>query len=183
MAQFEVPQFIDVESKIVGPLTLKQFAFLAVPGLIAFFLFFVLSRFIWIIVAIILAGAAISFAFIKIGGRPMYLITLYALKFFWQPKLYLWKRALIQENISIPAPVAAQKVVEKRNALKSATSGISGSIASVSKLWQDLTTSKNPIPKREKVVPQKSISDIKEQFMVFKKISGEKEIAKRVDYR
>ena len=69
MPQFEVPQFVDVESKIVGPLTLKQFGFVAVPALISFFLFFVLGTFVWIVVSAILLSAGLSFAFIKISGR------------------------------------------------------------------------------------------------------------------
>lgn len=172
-----------MEPKIVGPLTLKQFAFIAAPFLISFFLFFVLNRFVWFIMAFILAVFAILFAFVKVSGRPFWKISLYALTFFWQPKLLLWKRAVIQERIEIPAPVAVKAVAEKRSALKSVSLGVSGKIAGVSKLWQDLTTTKNPIPKREKSVPKKTISDIKEQYMVFKKMSGEREVAKRIDYR
>ncbi|KKS82758.1 MAG: hypothetical protein UV58_C0005G0012 [Candidatus Wolfebacteria bacterium GW2011_GWC1_43_10] len=181
MAQFEVPQFIDVESKIVGPLTLKQFGLIAVPSLASFFLFFVLARFLWVIVAFILVMAGVLFAFIKIGGRPLYLITIYAFQFLWKPKLYLWRRAVVQEEIAIPSPAGGLSAVSaKRNALKSAATGVYGS---VTKLWQNLTTTKNPIPKREKAVPKKSISEIKEQYMVFRKVSGEREVAKRVDYR
>ena len=38
--QFQVPQFIDVENKIIGPLSLRQFLYLAGAGLISFMLFF-----------------------------------------------------------------------------------------------------------------------------------------------
>jgi len=176
MAQFEVPQFIDVESKIVGPLTLKQFAFIAVPGLISFFLFFILARFIWVIVSFVLIVTGILFAFIKINGRPLYLLTFYAFQFFWKPKVYLWKRAIVEQEIVVPTAV----VNAQRNSLKDRAAGI---YSSVSKLWQNLTTSKNPIPQREKSVPKKSIAEIKEQYMVFRKLTGEREVAKRVDYR
>ena len=53
-------------------------------------------------------------------------------------------------------------------------------------LWDQLRTSKNPVPKREKAF-QPTIIDreksSKERFEVMRKITGEKEMAKRIDYR
>lgn len=179
MSQFQVPQFLDVESKIVGPLTLKQFAFVAIPALIAFFLFFVLNTFVWVIIAFPLVLAGVLFAFVKVGGRHFYQIVFLAIKFFWQPKNYFWKRPVVQEVLSIPSAT----LEAKRSALSGVVSGISGGLGGLSKLWQDLTTTKNPIPKREKVVPKKSVAEIKDQYSVFRRISGEKQVARRVDYR
>ncbi len=173
MSQFAVPQFIDVESKIVGPLTIKQFVMIALPSLLAFVLFFVINLVFWIPIAVIFVAGGISFAFVKIGGRPLFMICLYALKFFWQPKLYLWKPAIIEEKIVIP------EIQHKRLELKS----IIPDFSKVNKLWQDMTTTKNPIPKREKMLPKKSLDDIQEHYEVFRKLSGEREIAKRVDFR
>lgn len=177
MAQFEVPQFIDLESKIVGPLTLKQFAFLAAPALVSFFLFFVLNTVVWVPLAVILMASGAAFALIKMNGRPLYIIALLGAKFFWQPKMFLWKRPVVRETIAIPQ--VKRSIEEKRSALGFASAGLS----QVTKLWQDLTTTKNPIPKREKVIPKKSISEIKEQYQVFRRISGEQQVARRVDYR
>jgi len=176
MAQFQVPQYIDLESKIVGPLTLKQFGFIAAPALVCFFLFFVLGLGLWIIFTIILMSAGAAFAFVKVGGRPLYVIALFALSFFWKPKLFLWKRPIVEDVIEVPARRAIE---QKRSALQSATAAFS----SVGKLWQDLTTSKTPIPKREKTIPKRPVSEIKEQYQVFKRITGEKEVARRIDYR
>jgi hypothetical protein len=178
MAQFEVPQFIDLESKIVGPLTLRQFAFVAAPALISFFLFFLLNTVIWVIMFIIFMIVGAAFAFIKINSRPLYVLALLAIKFFWHPKMFLWKRPIIKETIEIPT-VKPQTIEAKRSALGLATAGLS----QVSKLWQDLTTTKNPIPKREKTIPKKSITEIREQYQVFRRMSGEKQVARRIDYR
>jgi len=178
MAQFEVPQNIELESKIVGPFTIRQFGFVAAPFLICFFLFFVLTFGFWIVITIILMSAGLSFSFIKIEGRPLYVIAALGLKFLWQPKLYLWQRPHVEEVIN--APVAHKTSSEgKRNVLGSAL----GSLSSVGKLWQDITTRKTPIPKREKTVPRPRVGDIKEQYQVFKRITGEKDIARRIDYR
>lgn len=182
MSQFEVPQFVDVESKIIGPLTIKQFIIIAVPSLLAFLLFFVLNTIVWFFIAIILVSLGLSMAFVKIGGRPLYIVSLYAVRFFWRPKLFLWKRPIIEQVYTISSSSgkgADLAILAKRNALKLASIGIS----KISKLWQDLTTTRNPIPKREKGVPTKSISEIKEKYEIFKKTTGERDVARRVDYR
>ena len=47
--QFQVPQFIETEDKIVGPLTLRQFLYIGAAGLLSFLLFFVLKIWFWFI--------------------------------------------------------------------------------------------------------------------------------------
>lgn len=178
MSQFEVPQFIDLESKIVGPLTLKQFALVGAPSLAAFFLFFVVRLGLWIPIAVVLIGGGALAAFIKINGRPLYMIGLLAIKFLWQPKIFLWRRPVVEEIIEIPSG-RPTNIEARRNALQGAIKGLSN----IGKLWQDITTSKNPIPQREKVIAKKPINEIREQFMVFRKTSGAQEVAKRVDFR
>ena len=174
MAQFEVPQFIDTESKIVGPLTIKQFGFVAAPALACFFLYFTLSLWAWLPVAVILMGAGTSFAFIKMNERPLYLLAIYAVKFFWEPKLFLWKRPVVQEVITVPTVV----ITARRQALGETQNKNSN----VAKLWQELATTRSPIPNREKE-PQPKLDDVREQFEVFRRVTGEKEVARRVDYR
>lgn len=177
MAQFEVPQFIDVESKIVGPLTLKQFAFVAIPVLVCFFLFFILNTFLWVVVTVLFVSTGAAFAFIKVNGRPLYTIVLMGITFFWKPKLFLWRRPVVEEIIDITTP--KQDIQLQRRALQYATAGLS----QVNNLWRDLTTRKTPIPKREKSIPRRPVSEIQEQYQVFKRITGEKQVAKRIDYR
>ncbi len=70
MQQFVVPQFIDVEAKILGPLTVRQFLiFLFGFGLI--FIVFKLASF-WMaaIEGVLIFALTGTFAFLKINGRP-----------------------------------------------------------------------------------------------------------------
>ena len=90
--QFQIPQFIEVENKIVGPLSLKQFLYLAAAGGISFILFFILATWLWVIITLILGSAAVSLAFVKYNGQPLHRIAWTALGFFWKPRLYLWQR-------------------------------------------------------------------------------------------
>lgn len=90
--QFQVPQFIEVEDKIFGPLTLKQFIYIAGAAGISF----VLYEFTPIIVAIplILMVLALSWAlgWWKPNGKPFINVMESAFKYFFTSKLYIWKK-------------------------------------------------------------------------------------------
>lgn len=165
--QFQTPQFIDVENKIVGPLTLKQFFYLAGAGAISFVFYFILAAWLWFIITAILGAIAIALAFVKYNGQSLPKILWAAFSFFWKPKLYLWKRVAEEKTFSIET---------KRKDLQV--------FSSVKKLWQDLMTTKTPIPKREKTAMSPFWGKKpKEGFQMFRKLTGEKEAARRVDYR
>ncbi len=90
--QYQVPQFIEIEDKIIGPLTLKQFLYLAAPTAISFILFFMVNFGIWLLLTIILGLLGLALAFIKINGRPF---TNFLVSIFWyyfKPKIYIWKK-------------------------------------------------------------------------------------------
>jgi len=81
MPTAQVPQFINMESKIVGPLSLRQFLFLAGGGALIFVLNFVLSTGLWLIVSLFIAALAIALAFVKVNEQPLHKILLNAFKF------------------------------------------------------------------------------------------------------
>ena len=68
--QYQVPQFIDIEDRIIGPLTLKQFIYLAFAAAVLFVFWFLFKFYIWIIVALPITILAMAFAFLKINDRP-----------------------------------------------------------------------------------------------------------------
>lgn len=92
MPTVQVPQFINLESKIVGPLTLRQFLFIAGGGFLIFVLQYVLQTWLWIIVSIFIALFSIALAFVKINEQPLHKVLINALKFYISPRLYTWKR-------------------------------------------------------------------------------------------
>lgn len=168
--QFQVPQFIETEDKIIGPLTLKQFGFIAVGFGISFFLFFFLSLWLWIVLALIINSLTLSLAFIKINGIPLPQVAMAAIGYFWRPKFYLWKKA--DTKMHKIEKSGAQPIEERKS--------------SISDIWEKLLTSKTPIPTREKASRPFIFTQSKahqEQFEVFRKITGEKEVARRVDYK
>ncbi|KPJ57557.1 hypothetical protein AMJ49_00330 [Parcubacteria bacterium DG_74_2] len=89
--EFVVPKFIERELRIIGPLTMKQFAHLAFAGIICFFIYFVAPRPIFWFSVLFLGGVSLGLAFIKIEGRPIIIRIFNFFKFFVGPKLYIWK--------------------------------------------------------------------------------------------
>lgn len=90
--QFKVPQFIDVEDKVVGPLTFKQFAYLAGGVGLIYLSFRILPSFIALIVGGALGVLAFALAFVKYNEKP-FVHTLEAfIKFYIRSRLYLWKK-------------------------------------------------------------------------------------------
>lgn len=88
--QFQVPQFIEVEDKIFGPLTLKQFIYI-LGGLGASYMAWrLLPLFLAGPVILAVAGGAASLAFLEYNGRPFIVSVESAFYYMIHPKLYLW---------------------------------------------------------------------------------------------
>ncbi len=94
--RFTVPQFIEHEPKIVGPLTFKQFTFIGGAAVICFIVYFSAPFTVFIISCFVLGGIASAFAFVKINGIPLSAMLVNFLKFNLSPKMYLWKKGEAQ---------------------------------------------------------------------------------------
>jgi hypothetical protein len=89
--EYQVPQFIEVEDRVVGPLTIKQFIYLAGgAGLCAIFLFY-LPLVFGLIVSLPAAGLALALAFYKVNGKPFIEVMESAFGYYTGAKLFLWK--------------------------------------------------------------------------------------------
>lgn len=91
--QFQVPQFIEVEDKIFGPLTLKQFIYLA-GGVGVAIIFYVLIpiKFIAIMLGVPFIAFAVALAFYKINNKPFANVLEAAISYSLKSKLYIWKK-------------------------------------------------------------------------------------------
>ena len=90
--RFTVPQFIERESKLIGPLTFRQFLYIGAAGLISFIIYFSFSFTVFLFSVIILGSIAIAFAFLKVNGAPLSTFLVNFFKFNLSPKDYLWKK-------------------------------------------------------------------------------------------
>ncbi len=140
--QFQVPQFIEVEDKIFGPLTVKQFVYLAGGVGLSFIIYNILPFFL----AIIFIGGTMAFslalAFYKINNKPFIFTLEAAVRYVLSSKLYIWKK---EER----KPVSSRKGEETKAAAESLLSVPRLSESRLRDLaWSlDVKESENPVSK------------------------------------
>lgn len=99
MAQYQVPQFIEVEDKIFGPLTIKQFIYLAGAGGLALICFTVLPLLLALPLGGLAVGIGAAFAFYQVNGRPLIVAAEHAFSYMLGHKLYLWKQRQPEQQV------------------------------------------------------------------------------------
>ncbi len=107
--QFQVPQFIDIEDKIFGPLTAKQFFYILGGGALIFLMYVFLQLWLVILLGLPVAAFSAALAFLKINGQPFIKIVGNALTFASSSRLYLWKK--------IPLEARAESAVAAKGGL------------------------------------------------------------------
>jgi len=108
--RFTLPQFIEHEPKIVGPLTFRQFSFIGVAAAICFILYYTVPFSVFLIACLILGGGAMALAFLRIGGRSLPTILGNFLKFSVSPKIFIWRK------IEAPIKVFKKERIKKEEA-------------------------------------------------------------------
>lgn len=159
--QFQVPQYIEVEDHIVGPLTLKQFFYIATGFLTIFVSFFFIVTWLWLITSVIVAAASLAFALVKYHGRPLMAITVAALRYWFGGRTYTW-----QKNAGDGA----------------ARAPVRGFLA---RLGLNLTAGTKPVAGRETSVNgffSRSLP-AQERLEMVRRADGDRMVARRVDYR
>lgn len=90
--KYQVPQFIEVEDKIVGPFTIRQFIYLVGGAGMSFLVYNFLPSFIAIILIGLIVPLSLALAFYKINNKPFIDILEAAFTFYSKPNLYIWKK-------------------------------------------------------------------------------------------
>ncbi len=91
MTQFQIPQFIEVEDKVFGPLTIKQFVYVAGGAGLAFVMWKTLPHIFALPLIGAVAALAVALAFFKVNNRPFIIVLEAAFMFVIHSRLYLWK--------------------------------------------------------------------------------------------
>ncbi len=111
--EYQVPQFIEVEDKIFGPFTLKQFIYLAGGGGLTAILFLYVRPLVlsFVLIAPVLALSG-ALAFYRVNNKSFIEMLEAGFNYYTKGKLYLWRK-----NEVVEAAVAAAPVVETRQKL------------------------------------------------------------------
>ena len=131
--RFQVPQFTDIEDKIIGPFTLKQFIMyiVAVMLLVPVYIYSDLSLFITIALPTI--GVAAVFAHVKIYGKSFGSVIIAAVSYASKGQLYIWRRQ----------KVSAFKIVDDEWDAVRTTAAAERSSSSLDAIAQSLDTKGN----------------------------------------
>jgi hypothetical protein len=105
--EYQVPQFIEVEDKIIGPLTLKQFVYIAGAGGLCIVFFFYLPILFALLAAAPVIALAAALAFYKVNGKQFIEVLEAGFNYYTRSKLFLWKREEPKEAQVSAAAVAA----------------------------------------------------------------------------
>ncbi len=108
--QFKVPQFIDIEDKVVGNLSFKQFAYLAGGAGLAYISLKLLPLFLAFFITPVLVGLSLALAFLKINDKPFAHALESFIRYYSKSRLYLWKKQELtkkKEDSSKQGPLRA----------------------------------------------------------------------------
>lgn len=104
MQQFTVPQFIDVENKIIGPITTRQFLIFLTTAVVIGVFYKIFDFSLFLTASIILFIIATVFSFVKVNGRPFHHFVLNIVQTLRRPNLRIWNNRAI--------PVEKKEVVD-----------------------------------------------------------------------
>jgi len=96
--QFKVPQFLDIEDKIFGPFTFRQFAYLVGGGGLCFIIYKAMSFYFAIFLILPIAGLSAALTFYKVNNKPFISVLESAFKYAFSDKLYVWKRRKVEKK-------------------------------------------------------------------------------------
>lgn len=105
-----VPQYIDVEDKIAGPLTAKQLGWMIALGIILLILWNIVPLPVFFIIGLPISLLFVALAFYRPYGQTLGGFIFFGILYFFRPKIYIWKRTP-QNVINVPQKIEKPKAV------------------------------------------------------------------------
>ena len=165
--QFQVPQFIETEDKIIGPLTIRQFIYVAIAAGISLVLYLTVKTWLWFVLSLPVVGLGVTLAFFKINGRPVHKVLLAGGEFLWRPQTYVWQ----PEHPSAPKNAPAMREAARGISLEDILAG-----KALKSAWRSIQSGTAP----RKKTPEHLGS---ERYLISRHLTGDRRAAHRVDYR
>lgn len=107
--RFEVPQFIEIEDKIFGPFTWRQFIYLMGGVGFAVVLFLTTPLIVFVLFGVPIAGLAALLAFYPVNNRPFSSFLESIVSFYNNNRVYHWKKksTIVYKNrVDTPSDVS-----------------------------------------------------------------------------
>jgi hypothetical protein len=112
MDQFVVPQFIDVEDKIFGPITTRQFVILLSAALLLFIVFKLADTTLFIFALALIGGFALILSFVKINGQAFHYFILNIIQTVRRPSRRIWQKLYSKQELQEYITSGKVEVVE-----------------------------------------------------------------------
>jgi len=119
--EVKIPQNVDPEDKLIGPLTLKQFLELLFGFGLAYILFVIgLPTWLALILALPCALLGIAFAFLKVNGQPLEKFLGALISYYLKPSKRVWRpipkteEGEEKKEIILPKPPPPKKITRSR---------------------------------------------------------------------
>lgn len=147
--QYKVPQNIDLEDKIVGPFTMKQFVYLLFGGGVIYAWWSFLSKNYkdftpeFLIIALPVGLLSFSLAIVKINDRPFEIFLANVFRFLLNPKQINWAEGFKEEAV----------IMLDKEEDKSKTDSQEKSSASLDELAKALDKDSSTLVQQAKVTP------------------------------
>jgi hypothetical protein len=116
--QFKVPQFIDIEDKVIGPLTIKQFVYLAGGAGLAYLAGHFLPTLLALVFVPVFIGLALALAFFRYNDKPFIHLLESLAKFYSRSRLYLWHTNTTKKAVAAPTAAVAERATLTESKLK-----------------------------------------------------------------
>lgn len=122
--QFKVPQNIDMADRIVGPLTLVQFLYILIGGIVVYFLFSTIGTVntgLFLMLSLPIIVFSMALAFLKIQDQPFPKFVLSFFVYLKRPKVRIWHKDGLDASLVIApdAPDVKKQVVAHKEIKKS----------------------------------------------------------------
>lgn len=113
--QFKVPQFLEIEDKIFGPFTFKEFVYLAGGAGLCYILYKLLGFYLGGIPILAVTGLSLALTFYKPNNKPFINMIEASFKYFTNDKLYIWERRKYEKGNKKEQTPNANENINRQN--------------------------------------------------------------------
>ena len=110
MESFQVPQYIEEESRLIGSFTFNQIIILILGGGLVYLSYALLASWISLIIIIIIGSLTLILAFVQVEGMPSYKLIMPLIRHLWLPRIYIWKK---NENVQTKKSAELEQIPTK----------------------------------------------------------------------
>jgi len=118
MQQFVVPQFIEVEDKIFGPITTRQFIILLIAGIIIFLAYRFGDFAMFIATLVFVGGIAVIVAFVKVNGQSFHYFLLNIIQTVRKPGLRVWFKGYSKDELKYLLSLGKEEIAKEEVPVK-----------------------------------------------------------------